>query len=112
MSGDTSAIAASLRALNEYSAVLDMDEDYFLDTLRIVFQEQRLARGTWCIGAEQTHAAHLVCVGIGDSMRVRMTVSDCDHYDLFTGPRWRDVVHPALREFWATNEATSEHVRK
>jgi polyhydroxyalkanoate depolymerase len=138
MSGDTSAIAASLRALNEYSAVLDMDEDYFLDTLRIVFQEQRLARGTWCIGArkvapnvltdtalctvegdrdditgaEQTHAAHLVCVGIPDSMRVRMTVSDCDHYDLFTGPRWRDAVHPALREFWATNEATSEHVRK
>lgn len=126
MSRDAGASAASLRALREYTAVLDMDEDYFLDTLRIVFQEQRLARGTWSVGARpvtpgalsttalgtvegdrdditgagQTHAAHELCAGIPDSMRMRMTVDDCDHYDLFTGPRWREVVHPALREFW------------
>jgi polyhydroxyalkanoate depolymerase len=126
MSGDASAIAASLRALKEYSAVLDMDEEYFLDTLRIVFQEQRLARGTWTVGArrvtpealtatalctvegdrdditgaEQTHAAHCICPAVPEAMRMRMTVEDCDHYDLFTGPRWREVVHPALRAFW------------
>jgi poly(3-hydroxybutyrate) depolymerase len=129
MSGDDEAIAASLRALNEYSAVLDMDEDYFLDTLRIVFQEQRLARGIWSIGtrrvmaqaltatalctvegdrdditgAGQTHAAHDVCRAIPDAMRMRMTVNDCDHYDLFTGPRWHETVHPALRQFWLAN---------
>ncbi|WP_116140479.1 polyhydroxyalkanoate depolymerase [Trinickia diaoshuihuensis] len=126
LSGDQAAIAASLRSLREYSAVLDMDEDYFLDTLRIVFQEQRLARGTWSVGARrvrpealtatalctvegdrdditgagQTHAAHEICQGIPGAMRRRMTVGDCDHYDLFTGPRWHEVIHPALREFW------------
>ncbi|RDU99286.1 polyhydroxyalkanoate depolymerase [Trinickia dinghuensis] len=126
MSGDARAAAASLRSLKEYSAVLDMDEDYFLDTLRIVFQEQRLARGTWSVGtrrvlpealtatalctvegdrddiagADQTHAAHAVCAAVPDTMRMRMTIGDCDHYDLFTGPRWRETVHPALRAFW------------
>jgi poly-beta-hydroxyalkanoate depolymerase len=37
---------------------------------------------------------------VPEAMRMRMTVEDCDHYDLFTGPRWREVVHPALRAFW------------
>lgn len=126
MSGDARAVASSLRALKEYSAVLDMDEDYFLDTLRVIFQEQRLARGTWFVdgrrvkpqrltttalctvegdrdditGAGQTHAAHDACTAIPDEMRIRMTVDDCDHYDLFTGPRWHEVIHPALQQFW------------
>ncbi|WP_206952201.1 polyhydroxyalkanoate depolymerase [Trinickia acidisoli] len=125
LSGDARAIAASLRSLNEYSAVLDMDEDYFLDTLRVVFQEQRLARGTWSVGARrvtpdalmatalctvegdhdditgagQTHAAHEICHAIPNAMRMRMTVDGCDHYDLFTGPRWHEAIHPALRRF-------------
>ncbi len=128
MSGDASAVASSLRALQEYSAVLDMDETYFLDTLRVIFQEQRLPRGTWYVGARrvrletltatalctvegdrdditgagQTHAAHEACAEIPDAMRLRLTVDDCDHYDLFTGPRWHEVVHPALRRFWTS----------
>lgn len=129
MSGSADAAAASLRALDEYCAVLDMDEDYFLDTLRIVFQEQRLARGTWSVGPRrvtpealattalctvegdrddiagtgQTHAAHGICTRVPEAKRLRLTVADCDHYDLFTGPRWRDVVHPALQRFWREN---------
>lgn len=129
MSGSAQAIASTLRSLNEYCAVLDMDEDYFLDTLRIVFQEQRLARGTWSVGARrvtpaalsatalctiegdrdditgagQTHAAHEVCTDVPDEKRMRLTIDDCDHYDLFTGPRWHEAIHPALRRFWMSN---------
>lgn len=129
MAGDANAIASSLRSLNEYAAVLDMDEDYFLDMLRIVFQEHRLARGEWSVGARrialealtatalctvegdrdditgagQTHAAHDLCCAVPDATRLRMTVDDCDHYDLFTGPRWQEAVHPALRAFWVAN---------
>lgn len=130
ISGSAAAIASSLRAIDEYCAVLDMDEDYFLDTLRIVFQEQRLAQRNWSIGERgvrpevltatalctvegdrddiagtgQTHAAHDLCVAAADAERMRLTVDDCDHYDLFTGPRWREVIHPALRRFWLTSE--------
>ena len=134
MSGNAQAVAASLRSLNEYSAVLDMDEDYFLDTLRVVFQEQRLARGNWSIGtrrvipetltatalctvegdrdditgAGQTHAAHALCRAVPDAMRMQMTVDDCDHYDLFTGPRWHEFVHPALQRFWRASARTPD----
>ncbi|MEM5454650.1 polyhydroxyalkanoate depolymerase [Paraburkholderia phytofirmans] len=126
LSVDAKAIAASLRALNEYAAVLDMAEDYMLDTIRVIFQEQQLARGTWrvggrCIqpqdlagtalctvegdrddiaGAGQTHAAHTLCSAVPVSKRCRVTIPDCDHYDLFTGPRWREVIHPAVVRFW------------
>jgi poly-beta-hydroxyalkanoate depolymerase len=33
-------------------------------------------------------------------MRETLTIENCDHYDLFTGPRWHDVIHPALSAFW------------
>lgn len=125
-SGDERAIAGALQRLNEYAAVLDMTEDYFLDTIRVSFQEYSLARGNWQIGtrrvrpqdivstalctvegtrdditgAGQTHAAQALCSGIAPDMRRILTVKDCDHYDLFTGPKWRDVIHPALSAFW------------
>jgi poly(3-hydroxybutyrate) depolymerase len=126
LTGDDANIASSLRSLNEYAAVLDMTEDYFLDTLQVIFKEQRLARGTWhvdgrCVsggamtstalctvegdrdditGAGQTHAAHTVCSAVPKALRMRLTVADCDHYDLFTGQRWREAIHPALAAFW------------
>lgn len=125
-SGDVRATANALRRLNEYAAVLDMPEDYFLDTIRVSFQEYLLACGTWHVdahpvrpqdivstalctvegardditGAGQTHAAHTLCKGIPPGMRERLTIEDCDHYDLFTGPKWHDVIHPALTDFW------------
>jgi poly(3-hydroxybutyrate) depolymerase len=103
-----------------------MTEDYFLDTLQVIFKEQRLARGTWEVdgrrivggvltetalctvegerdditGAGQTHAAHAVCCAVPKALRMRLTVAECDHYDLFTGPRWREAIHPALAAFW------------
>ncbi|SOE97982.1 polyhydroxyalkanoate depolymerase, intracellular [Burkholderia sp. OK233] len=128
LSVDATAIANSLRALNEYAAILDMAEDYLLDTIRVIFQEQHLARGEWRVGgrrvqpldltstalctvegdrddiagAGQTHAAHTLCSAIPVQKRCRWTIPDCDHYDLFTGPRWHEVIHPAVVRFWAS----------
>ncbi|MFL9934941.1 hypothetical protein P0D88_38740 [Paraburkholderia sp. RL18-103-BIB-C] len=128
LSGDATAIANSLRSLNEYAAILDMAEAYLLDTIRVIFQEQQLARGKWrvgerCVqsqdlastalctvegdrddiaGAGQTHAADTLCSAIPAQKRCRLTISDCDHYDLFTGTRWHEVIHPAVVRFWAS----------
>lgn len=125
-SGDAQAIAGDLRRLNEYAAVLDMAEDYLLDTIRVSFQEHRLACGTWKVGtnpvrpqdlsntalctvegardditgAGQTHAAQTLCSAVPAVGRQMLTFADCDHYDLFTGPRWQEVIHPALAAFW------------
>ena len=45
--GDGSSAAAHRSFYDEYNAVLDMDADYYLDTIRVVFQDFSLVSGTW-----------------------------------------------------------------
>ncbi|AFQ48591.1 polyhydroxyalkanoate depolymerase [Burkholderia cepacia GG4] len=115
----------------EYTALLDMPAEYFLDTVDIVFQRMCLANGTWDVGgrrvepaalngvalltvegacdavtgAGQTHAALDMCRGLAAGQRHRADIGDCDHYGLFTGARWRDDVHPVLQRVFAQAEA-------
>ncbi|MBY4945760.1 polyhydroxyalkanoate depolymerase [Cupriavidus respiraculi] len=118
------------RAVAEYGAVLDMPAEFFLDTLRVVFQQMLPARGTWSVagqavrpeclrrtalltiegqlddisGAGQTHAAHGLCTGLPLARRRRVTVPGCDHYGLFSGDPWRNKVHPVVRGWMAATE--------
>ncbi len=45
--GDDASTEAHRKFYDEYNAVLDMDADYYLDTIRVVFQEFSLVNGTW-----------------------------------------------------------------
>jgi poly(3-hydroxybutyrate) depolymerase len=45
--GDQSSAETHRKFYDEYNAVLDMDADYYLDTIRTVFQEFRLVHGAW-----------------------------------------------------------------
>jgi poly(3-hydroxybutyrate) depolymerase len=45
--GDNSSAESHRQFYDEYNAVLDMDADYYLETIRTVFQEFKLVRGTW-----------------------------------------------------------------
>jgi len=109
--GDTEAAAAHRRFYDEYNAVLDMAADYYPETIRVVFQEFRLARGTWAVRGEsvrpqdirstalitvegerddicgpgQTHAAHDLCTGLDRSCKHRLTAGGCGHYGIFSG---------------------------
>ncbi|MGU7775579.1 polyhydroxyalkanoate depolymerase [Burkholderia sp. MR1-5-21] len=128
---DAGDIAHARRALHEYTALLDMPAEYFLDTVDIVFQRACLANRTWRVagvpvdpdalcdtalltvegtrdavtGAGQTHAAHALCGALAPGERHRIDVEGCDHYGLFTGTRWRDDVHPVLETVFAQAEA-------
>jgi poly(3-hydroxybutyrate) depolymerase len=128
--GDQAGVIAARKALDEYAAFVDMPAEYFLDTINVVFRQARLARGTWRVageavqpgslthmsllsvegadddvtGAGQTHAAHRLCGGLADAQRHRLDVPRCDHYGLFSGRRWRAVVHPALQTLFAGSE--------
>ncbi|AOY91026.1 poly(3-hydroxybutyrate) depolymerase [Cupriavidus sp. USMAA2-4] len=108
---------------DDYNAMLDMPAEYFLETVQIVFQECRLARGTWCIGGEsvrpcdirdsalitvegehddicspsQTRAALDLCAGIGASRKHDLTASGCGHYGIFSGTKWRTWIYPRVR---------------
>jgi poly(3-hydroxybutyrate) depolymerase len=51
IAGDDTSAEAHRKFYDEYNAVLDMDADYYLDTIRVVFQEFRLVHGTWDVRA-------------------------------------------------------------
>ncbi|WP_175999049.1 polyhydroxyalkanoate depolymerase [Burkholderia stabilis] len=128
---DLAGLAGARRALREYTALLDMPAEYFLDTVDIVFQRMSLANGMWDVGgrrvepaalrgvtlltvegacdavtgAGQTHAALDMCSGLAAGERYRVDIDDCDHYGLFTGARWHGNVHPALQRVFALAEA-------
>lgn len=125
LTGDASKSDAHERFYDEYNAVLDMDAKYYLETVRVVFQEHSLARGTWEVagrrvrpedlrdtaimtieGAEddvtgpgQTHAALELASGLSDSKKLARTEPGCGHYGIFSGRRWRESIYPALRAF-------------
>ncbi|HMS26030.1 MAG TPA: polyhydroxyalkanoate depolymerase [Burkholderiaceae bacterium] len=45
--GDNSSAESHRKFYDEYNAVLDMDADYYLETIATVFQEFKLVKGTW-----------------------------------------------------------------
>ena len=47
MQGDDTGAEAHRKFYDEYNAVLDMDADYYLETIQVVFQEFSLVEGTW-----------------------------------------------------------------
>ncbi len=123
--GDDEDAEAHRRFYNEYNAVLDMPAEYYLDTIKTVFQEHALPRGTWHVkgqrvapedirdvalftiegelddisGSGQTEAAQGLCSGIAAAHKQHFTAPQCGHYGIFSGRRWRDVIYPRLHEF-------------
>jgi poly(3-hydroxybutyrate) depolymerase len=45
--GDDASVEAHRKFYDEYNAVLDMDADYYLETVKTVFQDFNLVYGTW-----------------------------------------------------------------
>jgi len=45
--GDDASTEAHRKFYDEYNAVLDMDADYYLETIKTVFQDYSLVHGTW-----------------------------------------------------------------
>ena len=45
--GDDASTDAHRKFYDEYNAVLDMDADYYLETIKVVFQDFSLVSGTW-----------------------------------------------------------------
>ncbi|MFS8978259.1 polyhydroxyalkanoate depolymerase [Cupriavidus necator] len=138
--GDVKHAAAHRRLCDEYNAVLDLAAEFYLDTIRMVFQEFRLARGDWQVqgqpvrpqdiqatalltiegelddisGRGQTQAAHDLCPGIPDRHRRHITARQCGHYDLFSGPRWQTEIFPCIRSLIRqyTGPARRSHIMR
>jgi poly(3-hydroxybutyrate) depolymerase len=53
LQGDDVSAETHRKFYDEYNAVLDMDADYYLETIATVFQEFKLVHGTWQVRNEQ-----------------------------------------------------------
>ena len=107
--GDDSDAEAHRRFYDEYNAVLDMPAEFYLDTIRMVFQEVQLPNGTWEVdgklvrpadikqvalftiegelddisGQGQTRAAIKLCKNIPADRKQHYTAPNCGHYGIF-----------------------------
>ncbi|MFP5463114.1 MAG: polyhydroxyalkanoate depolymerase, partial [Gammaproteobacteria bacterium] len=127
--GDMDDAESHRRFYDEYNAVLDMPAEYYLDTIRLVFQEHALPLGTWDVefegktwrvnpaditdvalftiegelddisGLGQTEAAQGLCSGIPRKNKQHFVVPGAGHYGIFSGRRWREMVCPEVRAF-------------
>jgi poly(3-hydroxybutyrate) depolymerase len=123
--GDGSSAESHRRFYDEYNAVLDMPADYYLDTIRTVFQEFALPMGRMRVrgtpvrpqmirrtalltvegelddisGNGQTEAAHLLCLNIPGERRAHYVAPGVGHYGIFSGRRWRETIYPRVRDF-------------
>ena len=123
--GDDEPAESHRQFYNEYNAVLDMPAEYYLETIKTVFQDHALPLGTWEVGGQlvrpqdittvalftvegelddisgagQTQAAHELCSGIPADMQQDFVAPGAGHYGIFSGRRWRDVICPKITDF-------------
>src|SRR5439155_19031150 len=107
-----------------YFAVADLPAEFYLQTVRLVFQECALAkRSLQCQGRTidsrairrtalltiegerddicslgQTLAAHDLCTGLRPYMRTHYVQADVGHYGVFSGRRWTGSIYPVVRD--------------
>ena len=115
---------------DEYFAVLDLTAEFYLETVRWVFQEARLAKGELTYRGEpvdpkairrtalltvegerddicsmgQTSAAHDLCKGLKPYMKRHHMQAGVGHYGVFSGKRWETMVYPIVRNMILASE--------
>jgi poly(3-hydroxybutyrate) depolymerase len=115
---------------DEYLSVLDITEEFYLQTIGIVFQKYLLPKGelvhrrrkvdTQAIsdialmtvegahddisGVGQTQAAHALCPNIPDELKELYVHPDVGHYGVFNGSKFRRDIYPRIRDFIQTAE--------
>lgn len=121
--GDVLSAEAHRKFYDEYGAVMDLPAEFYLQTVKRVFQDHDLPLGrlTWhgrpvrpelirrtalltvegerddicAIG--QTMAALDLCTGIRISQKRHYLQSGVGHYGVFSGSRWAREVYPKVR---------------
>jgi poly(3-hydroxybutyrate) depolymerase len=128
--GDGDSAAQHREFYDEYLSVMDLPADYYLETIRKVFQEHHLPRGVMVsrgrkvdpgairhtalmtiegekddiTGIGQTKAAHDLCCNLAPEKHRYHLQPKVGHYGVFNGRRWREEVYPNVREFIRQHE--------
>ncbi|HEV7693831.1 MAG TPA: polyhydroxyalkanoate depolymerase [Hyphomonadaceae bacterium] len=128
--GDETAAETIKTFYDEYFAVLDLTEDFYLETVAWVFQEMRLPTGrikhrgevvdpsairkTALLTVEgerddicavgQTAAAHELVTKLRPHLRSHHLQPGVGHYGVFAGRRWENQIYPTVRSVILSTE--------
>ena len=123
--GDGDSARAHRRFYDEYLSVMDLPAEYYLQTVKTVFQDHALPEGTMThrgrtvdpsairktalmtvegefddiSGVGQTRAAHDICTGLKAKKRRHYEQPKVGHYGIFNGRRWRKEIMPRVAAF-------------
>jgi polyhydroxyalkanoate depolymerase len=121
--GEIEKAQVTRKFYDEYFAVLDLTAEFYLETVRRVFQEHALPRGaiawhgdqveprairrTMLLTVEgekddicavgQTAAAHDLCTGLRPYLKRHHMQAGVGHYGVFSGKRWEGQIYPIVR---------------
>jgi polyhydroxyalkanoate depolymerase len=128
--GEIEKAEATKAFYDEYFAVLDLTAEFYLETVRLVFQECALPRGTLTFQGEkveprairrtmlltvegerddicavgQTLAAHDLCSGLRPYLKRHHMQAGVGHYGVFSGHKWTGQIYPILRNVILSSE--------
>ncbi|MCI3180008.1 polyhydroxyalkanoate depolymerase [Caulobacter sp. CCUG 60055] len=123
--GDGDSADKHLEFYDEYLSVLDMTEEFYLQTIDLVFQRYALPKGELehrgrpvrpeaiidiglmtvegenddISGIGQTQAAHGLCANIPAALKEDYIQPKVGHYGVFNGRRFREEIYPRVRDF-------------
>jgi polyhydroxyalkanoate depolymerase len=121
--GEHAKAQATKDFYDEYFAVLDLTAEFYLETVRLVFQEHALALGTLEFRARridpkairrtmlltvegekddicaigQTVAAHDLCSSLKPYLKRHHMQPGVGHYGVFSGKRWEGQIYPLVK---------------
>jgi poly(3-hydroxybutyrate) depolymerase len=125
MEGDGDSVDKHLEFYDEYLSVLDLTEEFYLQTVDEVFQRYLLPKGELIhrgrrvaperitdiglltiegenddiSGIGQTRAAHDICTGLPAELKQDYVQPHVGHYGVFNGMRFEAEIYPRVREF-------------
>jgi len=114
---------------DEYFAVMDLPAEFYIETVRDVFQEHLLPLGKMTFRGRpvnpaaikrmglmtvegekddicsigQTLAAQELCSGVRAYRRIHHMQAGVGHYGVFSGKKWNNEIYPLLRDFIHVN---------
>ncbi len=118
--------AATIKTFyDEYFAVMDLSAEFYIETVRDVFQEHLLPQGKLMhfgrpvnpaaikkmglltvegekddiCSIGQTLAAQDLCTGVRSYRKVHHMQAGVGHYGVFSGKRWNSEIYPLVRDF-------------
>jgi poly(3-hydroxybutyrate) depolymerase len=127
--GDGESASATKKFYDEYMSVMDLPADFYLQTVKRVFQDHALPMGRFetrgrkvepqaisrtalltiegehddICAVGQTGAAHELLRGLGSGKKARHVQAEVGHYGVFNGRRWRTEIYPKVRSFIQAN---------